>query len=498
MKSRIISLSIIILWVCMTGWLVRYEAYPHLFARYLPGYRGLFASGPVILDAWMKITFQDVPIGYTHSQVDMNEDDPTEQYLMRNHTALDLNIMGNVQHLSVSALAGLDALYDLHHFSFSMSSDDYSLRMDARRSGEETFDVRIQSPAGSQKTTLVIPRDVVLESPLTEMALANLRPGQEIRMRTLDPATLGVVDVVVRALRTEAVMRGEEEVEVTVLQTEYQGMQVLTWMGADGQLIRQETPFGWTLESCTPEEAMEFRSVTAPVDLLRALAVPCREAISYPRGCRELDLRLSGMRLTPEELTTPRQAARSASAGVVDLAVITPPQPADRPLSERVPEELQPYVSATPFVQCDHPELVKKARQIVGDAGGRLEAARAIHDWVYRKVIKDDATTLPSALDVLQSMRGDCNEHTYLFVGLARAAGIPARICLGVVYLEDAFYYHAWPAVYVDGWFEMDPTFGQVPVDATHIFLVEGESASQLKLMGVIGQVEAEVLSARY
>ena len=52
---------------------------------------------------------------------------------------------------------------------------------------------------------------------------------------------------------------------------------------------------------------------------------------------------------------------------------------------------------------------------------------------------------------MLRTKVGDCNEHTALYVAMARALGIPARIAVGLVYIHGAFYYHAWPEVYLDG-----------------------------------------------
>jgi transglutaminase-like putative cysteine protease len=156
------------------------------------------------------------------------------------------------------------------------------------------------------------------------------------------------------------------------------------------------------------------------------------------------------------------------------------------------------YLEPSPFIQSAHPDIVKRAESIVEGLDNAAAKALAIHQWVYRKVIKDNESSLPSALDVLRNMRGDCNEHTYLFTALARAAGIPTRVNIGLVYLEDAFYYHAWPSVYLGEWYELDPTFGQETVDASHIYLLEGEFATQLKLLGVIGQVDAVIEEQRY
>jgi transglutaminase-like putative cysteine protease len=161
-------------------------------------------------------------------------------------------------------------------------------------------------------------------------------------------------------------------------------------------------------------------------------------------------------------------------------------------------EEDRQYLASTAFIQSDHPDITKKARAIVGSETDRVEMVRAIYEWVYRKVKKEPTVSMPSALDVLRNMEGDCNEHTYLFVALARAVGIPAKVTVGFLYTNGAFYYHAWPAVYVGQWWELDPTIGQEAVDATHVAILEGETADQLKLLGLIGQLNAEVLKQQY
>jgi hypothetical protein len=119
----------------------------------------------------------------------------------------------------------------------------------------------------------------------------------------------------------------------------------------------------------------------------------------------------------------------------------------------------------------------------------------ALTNWVYNNIDKDYAISLPSAVDVLRVRRGDCNEHTALFTALARAAGIPTKINLGIVYSEGMFYYHAWPAVYLDNcWLPIDPTLGQHVADATHIMLLQGGYDSQASLMRVVGKLKVKII----
>jgi len=103
---------------------------------------------------------------------------------------------------------------------------------------------------------------------------------------------------------------------------------------------------------------------------------------------------------------------------------------------------------------------------------------------------------LPSAREVLRTKVGDCNEHTALFVAMARAAGIPARIAVGLVFIHGAFYYHAWPEVYVDPgvWLPVDPTLNQFPADATHLRLARGGLEKQAAILPLIGRLKITIL----
>ena len=102
--------------------------------------------------------------------------------------------------------------------------------------------------------------------------------------------------------------------------------------------------------------------------------------------------------------------------------------------------------------------------------------------------------SVPNAVQVLETLQGDCNEHTVLYVAMARALGLPARTAVGLVYVNGAFFYHAWPEVWLDEWVAVDPTFGQYPADASHIRFVTGGLAQQVEIIRLIGNLDIEVL----
>jgi transglutaminase-like putative cysteine protease len=163
-----------------------------------------------------------------------------------------------------------------------------------------------------------------------------------------------------------------------------------------------------------------------------------------------------------------------------------------------VPPDIAQWLEPSLYVQSNDARLIERAADIIGEESDALAAAKLINNWVFSNVRKTFSARLSEALEVLENLEGDCTEHSVLFVGLARAAGIPAREVAGLVYVEapePGFYFHQWAKVWVGEWVDMDPTFDQVTVDATHIKLAVGDLLEQAQLIPIIGKIEAKVIS---
>jgi transglutaminase-like putative cysteine protease len=135
-------------------------------------------------------------------------------------------------------------------------------------------------------------------------------------------------------------------------------------------------------------------------------------------------------------------------------------------------------------------------RAVLGDEPqtAPLEKARRLMDWIQANIQKRPVLSMPDALATLENRMGDCNEHAMLFAALARAAGIPARVEAGLVYMQGRFYYHAWNLLFLGRWVTADALFNQIPADVTHVRLVTGSMQQQFDLLGVMGQLRIEVL----
>lgn len=138
------------------------------------------------------------------------------------------------------------------------------------------------------------------------------------------------------------------------------------------------------------------------------------------------------------------------------------------------------------------PEIVARAKEIVGkDSDGR-SVAQKLAAWTYANLKWKRVQS--NTLETLASREADCLEHAELYVALARASGLPARVVTGAALGDGSFGAHAWVEVYLGQWCELDPTWGLLDyVDATHLRF-ENDSFAQYAMLN---QLELEITGAR-
>jgi transglutaminase-like putative cysteine protease len=206
-------------------------------------------------------------------------------------------------------------------------------------------------------------------------------------------------------------------------------------------------------------------------------------------------VRLRGANLEGFALDGGRQTLRGDTLGIIREEIPPPGSRYAMPMPLGMRMSFRHELGPEPLVQSTDERIVQLARRIRGETRDPVVAARRINEWVYDSLKKTVAVTIPSAIQVLESRSGDCNEHTQLFIALSRAAGIPARAAAGLAHVGSKFYYHAWPEVFVGRWVAVDPTFGQFPADAAHLRFVYGGLDRQAELLRLMGTLKIDVLT---
>lgn len=440
-------------------------------------------------EAWMGIYFEDQKVGYAVSSQAPTVDGGL---LLRNRSAFEIAAFGQLKQVVTISQAVVSADGTLERFEFYMDSDPVAISGQGR---VEASEIVMQLSQAGEIQELRLPIDA---PPQMSLSLSSwlqghaddLAVGKQFSLPYFDPITLSQQDMVMTVSGVEVLPDGEEAYWLERRVGDLDSRVLIT---PAGSVIREEGAMGLALVRQTPQEAQSMPLGAEPVNIISLSAVPLEGYLSLPRTLRRLEMEVQGVGI--ERIAVGGVQSVVGQHVLVDVPMIEE-LPRDLPVRE-VGEEQSEYLQATVFLPIGHRDLQDKAAQIVADSEDRLAATEALNDWVHGYLIKAPTLSVPNALEVLQTGQGDCNEHTALFVALARASGIPARIAAGVVYSDTlgddgAFYYHAWPEVYLgpeSGWIPVDPTFGQLPADATHIKLVEGDLDKQVEIMGVMGRL---------
>ncbi|KIR02884.1 transglutaminase domain protein [Lachnospiraceae bacterium TWA4] len=131
-----------------------------------------------------------------------------------------------------------------------------------------------------------------------------------------------------------------------------------------------------------------------------------------------------------------------------------------------VGSDMDEYLKGSAMVKVDDPEVQKLAKEITDGKDAVVDKARAIYDWIYDNMNRDNSVTGCGDGDICRLLAegvraGKCTDINSVFVGLCRASGIPAREMFGIRINADDITknQHCWAEFYVPGtgWVGADP-----------------------------------------
>jgi transglutaminase-like putative cysteine protease len=503
--SRLVGLAVLAVWLGIVGWHVRREYYQPAGVRLAAGARTLAPGAH-----WYIIRMDGVPIGIAQSRLDT----VPEGFLFWDDTTLDIPALGRVQRARAVTRLELSPVLDVRAFRFQLESEIGSFAVRGTVEADSAIALVMDAGGGPQQSRMKPSEPLLLDAALLLRMAASgaLRVGNEFAARIFDPSSMAERTMLVRVTERGTIVVPDsaqfiddrwqptllDTVPVFRVEQKFGGVSLASWVDEDGQIVRAESPLGFTIERTYYELArQEWRGGAAAGALaagygalIEGTAISSNVDLDAVPARAQLAVHLGGVDLAGFDLEGGRQQLRGDTLLVTREA--TPAAPYALPYrgGGAAAEEL----AATPLIQSADARIVEVARRVAAGSSEPAEVARRLTDWVYGALRKDVTLSVPSALQVLEAKRGDCNEHTVLYVALARALGLPARTAVGLVHLRGNFYYHAWPEVWLGEWVAVDPTLGQYPADASHLRFLVGGLARQVELIRLIGRLQLEVL----
>ncbi len=439
-------------------------------------------------DAWMGVYMRGQKVGYSHSRMTPADGG----YRLEETSFLRLSVLDQVQ--TVRAVIDARTTRDFAVRSFTVALDSGLGVFDVRGAVEDrTLVLRMATGPDVTEQRIALTEPIYLPSSARALLRGDtLAPGRTLTLRVFDPSAMEHQPLEIHVLGRAPLTLDGVTVDAWQVRETFRGMETSVWLDDAGHTLREEGPMDMVVQREDATRAVHAGWGTDAFDLMGAIAVRVSQPIPDPRHLARLDAYMRGL----GDLPVPDDRRQSLRDGIVHV--------------EREPEAAATYalpydgrdrsseLQATPFQQADHPRIRAAAQAILAGETDPRRAAERLRRWVYDQLDKRPVASIPNALQVLDTRAGDCNEHAILFAALARAAGLPARVVAGIVYADRAFLYHAWDEVWLGvGWLSVDPAFDQMPVDATHVKLIEGGPETHAALVSVIGKLSIELLPDR-
>ena len=437
---------------------------------------------------WKGVYYRGEKLGFMVGQT-VSTDDGFE---LQEDGRLQMTLLGATSAARIRTTARVDKAFALRSFAFSLDPGTGPIEVQGQLEGTK-LDLTVKTPSGVRRETRDLPDPPALSLNLPrQLAAKGLQPGARLSVSTFDPATLRNAPMSLEVQAREVVWAAGRPIPAFRVNMSFAGVTSTSWITDVGEVVREESPMGLIVVRETRERAT---ALAVPgeiqVDMLRTAAiVPAGPRIDNPTAVELLRVRIEGADLPRGGLDGAGQTVEGNVFEVRDRFTLTP---------GLADPEASKYLAPEPFIESDAPEIVAEARSAVAGASEPRSKAVRLVRYVNALLEKKPTVSLPSAREVLRTKVGDCNEHTALFVAMARAVGLPARVDVGLVHIHGAFYYHAWSEVYLEGppgrgfWLPVDPTLNQFPVDATHIVLGRGGLDRQAAIVPLLGRARITV-----
>ena len=514
MGRRIVGAAIVLVWFAMVGWQVRREYFQPELARLA---EAALALAPGV--SFYTLTMGGRTVGQATSRLDT----VPSGFVLEDIMSLELPALGQRGAAVARTRVDLGPALVMESFAFSLDSEVGRFEASGTVGADTTLHVTIRSAGSEQNLSFRLEQPPVFSSivPIRVAMGEGLEVGRSHRLPVFDPTSLSTRTVEVRVLEHDTLFvtdsaaldpgsgrwraAKQDTIPAWRIAEVFGGVQVESWVDHDGRILRASSPLGFSMEKTeyelarqAQEDARLTSATTVDEDVILSTAIQSNVDLEDVEAFDELRFRLTGVELSGFQLDGGRQELRGDTLIIrrEDWDRVDPGYDLPYKLMD-LSDALRPE----PLIQSDDERIIRRAREVTARrtqwSQNPKRVAQQLTRAVYDMLDKRITFSVPNAVQVLETRQGDCNEHTVLYVAMARALGLPARTAVGLVYLNGAFFYHAWPEVWLDEWVAVDPTFGQWPADAAHIRFVVGGLAQQVEIVRLIGNLDIEVLPAR-
>ncbi len=352
--------------------------------------------------------------------------------------------------------------------------------------------------SGKIERVLSLEKELILPSLIPQFLIDNeLSIGEDIDVPIFEP--LSILMGMSEPLSNHRI-ESREIIDISLgkfdtykVQSNFMGADSTSWITEDGEIIKQKYPPSLMAKRESKENILN--KTNSSFNIIQKTSIPTNVKLEDPGAIDFMKVKLSGID-TSDDFDIDDGYRQKADGQFVEIKANKSETFENTYVLPYDFEEYQKLTEADFLIQSDDEDIIALTNKVLGGEKNPVEATKKINTWIYNNLKKTPTVSLPNAKDVLKTRVGDCNEHAALFSAMARAARIPTKTVLGIMYIENNFYYHAWNEVFIGKWVAVDSTYGQFPADATHIKLIEGNLAKSGEILKVVGKLNIEIIDA--
>ena len=424
---------------------------------------------------WYDLALMNTKIGYMHVSTDKTDYQGEEVDRHKIDMVMNFKALGTDVTLEITRVEYTGS--DLMPRHFLSTSNESGLKQVEGRIVDGVAYIKTTLNGETTESEVPVPPDTISEHVGVESLFRQgLKIGEKRNFHIFSFDLLKPVKTEIEVEGQDTLTYQSEEKQVYILRQTLDMMNGITakvWLDTDGVNYKTEVPMMGLSMVTTKTDKETALGDTEEVDVvLKTRILPSGKHPTLKAKNFKAEVKLPAGNIADAIMSNAQQQLIVTSEKAGRLSIQVPTVAAEDCPTLPIQDVESEFLGASAYIQTDAPAIRAKTEEILDGEVNSWRAAEKLCEWVHTAITdKKMSGGFGSSLTVLETLSGDCTEHTVLFIALARAAGIPARICSGITFAKDAFYYHFWPEVYVGSWIQMDPTFGQTIADANHIQL---------------------------
>ena len=383
-------------------------------------------------ERWYVFSMGDTPVGYLVEEWD--------GLRTRTETFARLTRLGKSIEMRFETTAIETAEGDLKSLVYEATMSKQPARVEAVVEGDR---IRIGTPPHERTIDRGAAR-ILGPRAVARLSGAKLRKkGDVVEFAVFSPELQRVARVKRTVLEVGAKRKVEEVIEgVPATRT--------VWLGEDGVAVADSIPgpFGAMSTRLATREVALAANGTLPDDVYERTLARANIRFADPFAVDRIVLRVTRTDATQPlpDLATHNQRVLRRDEDSVTVEVRR-----DGGAATVAGEFLKPNA----LVESNHPDIVKIARELTRASAG--ETAHELTRWVAENMSMDAGIVMAPASELIRDRKATCMGYATLLAALGRAAGIPSRIVMGLVYYGGIWGGHAWTEMIVDGrWVPLD------------------------------------------